>query len=489
MLKQKLDQKQVQKLILAPALQQAIRLLPLTNLELIEIIDAELSQNPVLEETSGEMSLETGGEESTGEKEARSEVDLPMEEKNPLELESNEGDAEWETVFREYLDDSLPPSRETRGEAPSLENILARGPSLWDHLNWQANLTFFEPEEKEIAAAIIGNINEDGYLTLSVEEIASSLAVSQEKVEAVRQKIKGFDPIGAGSLSLKEMLLAQMDHLGLQEETTRRIIEEYMPFLEKADYEELAKKLGISLADVKHHLEVIRHLDPAPGRKYGQERVAYVVPDIIVVKEEDDYRVILNNEGLPRLRINSYYRQLLASGPGSNPEAYVYLKEQMKKALWFLKSLHQREQTVYRVAQAIIDRQKDFLEKGIDFLRPLTLAEIAAEVGVHESTVGRVVANKYIQTPRGVFSLRYFFHKSLTGKSGEEISCLRIKEKIKKLIESEDPARPLSDTELSDILARENIKIARRTVAKYRQQLRILPSHQRKKKFLLEGEK
>jgi RNA polymerase sigma-54 factor len=213
------------------------------------------------------------------------------------------------------------------------------------------------------------------------------------------------------------------------------------------------------------------------------------VPDIVVTKEGDDYQIYLNNEGLPRLRISNYYRQIMAGGFSLNPEAYSYLKEKMKRALWFLKSLNQREQTVYRVARTIIRHQKDFLEKGIDFLRPLTLSEIAEEVGVHESTVGRVVANKYIQTPRGVFSLKYFFHKSLAGQNGEDISSLRIKEKIKKLIESEDPANPLSDTELCDILARENVKIARRTVAKYRKQLRIPPSHNRKKKFLAEGKK
>jgi len=491
MLKQKLDQKQIQKLMLAPALQQAIRLLPLTNLELIEVIDAELAENPLLEEvTSGESPeiVETTPEKTSTELGAAESSDLGEMELSQDKVESEE-DTFWEEVIFHYLDDSPDQFNQEEREELRLENILSRGPSLWDHLHWQANLTFFTEQEKDIAAQIIGNINEDGYLTVSVEEIAASLGVEVEKVEAIRQKIKGFDPVGAGSLNLQEMMLAQMEHLGIINDITRRIVEEYLPVLEKANYDQLARELKISLEELKGHLEVIRHLDPAPGRKYSQEKVTYVVPDIIVTKEGDDYQIFLNNEGLPRLRISSYYRQIMASGSRLNPEAYSYLKEKMKRALCFLKSLNQREQTVYRVAWAIIRRQKDFLEKGIDFLKPLTLAEIAEEVGVHESTVGRVVANKYIQTPRGVFSLKYFFHKSLAGQNGEEVSSLRIKEKIKRIIEGEDPANPLSDTDLCDILARENVKIARRTVAKYRKQLRIPPSHIRKKKFLAEGKK
>lgn len=491
MLKQKLDQKQVQKLMLAPALQQSIRLLPLTNLELIEVIDAELAENPLLEEVplgESQVSTETVAEMSAVEPGLEDESSLGEIEAAGDEVDSGE-DALWEEAIVHYLDDSPDQFGQEPKETPPLENVLSQGPSLWDHLNWQASLTFFSEEEKAIATHIIGNINEDGYLLTPVEEIAASLGVEVEKVEALRQKIKSFDPVGSGSLNLKEMMLAQMEYLGINDEITRKIIEDYLPFLEKANYEKLARELKISLDDLKDHLEVLRQLDPAPGRKYTQERTIYIVPDIIVTKEGDNYQIVLNNEGLPKLRISNYYRQIMASGSQLNVEAYAYLKEKMKRALWFLKSLNQRERTVYRVAQAILRRQKDFLEKGIDFLRPLTLSEIAEEVGVHESTVGRVVANKYIQTPRGVFSLKYFFHKSLASQNGEEISSIAIKEKIKKLIEGEDPNNPLSDADLCNILARENIKVARRTVAKYRQKLRIPPSHIRKRKSLTEGKK
>jgi len=248
----------------------------------------------------------------------------------------------------------------------------------------------------------------------------------------------------------------------------------------------LAKALGLGLADVKRHVDVIKSLDPAPGSKYSQERTFYVVPDIIVSKEEDELKITLNDEGLPRLRISRYYRKLLAQA-SKDAEAHQYLKDKMKKALWFLRSLEQRDQTIAKVARFVVDKQKNFFESGLDFIKPLTLMEIAREIGVHESTVGRVVANKHMMTPRGVFPLKYFFHKSLVGDFGEEVSSLKIKDRIRKLVENEDRTRPLSDDEIVVILTKENLRIARRTVAKYRKQLRIQPSHIRKRKFMMEG--
>jgi RNA polymerase sigma-54 factor len=256
--------------------------------------------------------------------------------------------------------------------------------------------------------------------------------------------------------------------------------------LEKSDFTQLAKEMGISLEEVKPHIEVIKDLDPTPGRKYSQEKTFYVVPDIIVTKEGDELRINLNDEGMPRLRVNTFYKKLLTQASKENPEAYRYLKDKMKKAFWFLRSLDQRDRTIFKVARYIVDKQKEFIEKGMDFIKPLTLIELAQEIGVHESTVGRVVANKFIMTPRGVFSLKYFFHKSLYGDYGEEISSLRVKERIKKLVENEDRKNPLSDIEIEDILARENFRIARRTVAKYRKQLKIPPSHLRKRKYWVE---
>jgi len=504
-MKQRLDQRQVQKLILAPALQQAIKLLPLTNLELIEIIDEELSTNPLLEleeeaeEKKPEVeteapeaeapAVEAGPEaEKAGPAEGEAESAAPDEiaDRSAENHEENHEEIEFESYFQEYIDDGFRSLSQERKEVPSIENTLSKAASLWDHLNWQANLTFFDPLDRDIAERIIGNINEDGYLVSSLEELAQAAGTTIEKTSEIREKIKLFDPVGVGSADLKECLLAQMDNLQIKDEIARTIIHEHLPLLERSDFTQLAKLLGVPLASVKYHIEIIKRLDPTPGRKYSQDRTSYVVPDILVTKEGNDLKMSLNDEGLPRLRINSYYRTLLAKAFKENPEAYRYLKDKMKKALWFLRSLDQRDQTIFKVAKYIVDKQRDFIEKGMDYLKPLTLIEIAQEIGVHESTVGRVVANKHIITPRGVFSLKYFFHKALRGDFGEDISSLRIKERLRKLVESEDRNNPLSDMEIEEILARENFKIARRTVAKYRKQLKIQPSHIRKRKFIME---
>ena len=491
LLKQRLDQRQVQKLILAPALQQAIKLLPLTNLELIEIIDSEVSQNPMLEEETQEKpSPEKEGK--TDEREER-EAGERTESREEAELANGQGvpegavDLEFESHFQEYFDDGFRPNFSERREVPALESVLSKSPSLWDHLNWQANLTFFEPADRETAQVVIGNINEEGYLSSSEEELAKMAGVGPEKIQEIRQKIRMFDPVGAGSVDLREALLAQMDYLKIDDEITRQIVHQYLPLLERSDFAHLARILNVGLQDIKNHIEVIKRLDPTPGRKYSQEKTSYAMPDIVVTKEDNELNVSLNDEGLPRLRINAYYRKLLARAAKENVEAYQYLKDKLKKALWFLRSLDQRDQTVFKVAKYIVDRQREFFEKGIDYIKPLTLMEIAREIGVHESTVGRVVANKFMTTPWGVFPLKYFFHKSLVGDFGEEISSLKVKEKIKKLVEGEDRGNPLSDIEIEDILAKNNLKIARRTVAKYRKQLKIPPSHIRKRRFAMEG--
>jgi RNA polymerase sigma-54 factor len=489
-LKQQLQQKQVQKLILAPALQQAIKLLPLTNLELIEIIDDELSQNPMLEieEETADKKTDTPDEES-GEKEGTEKIkDIKGETEDDVlgDSQTRDEDQEIEAYFQQYFDEGFRSLSYEKKESIALENIVSKTQSLWDHLDWQANLTFFDAKEKEIAQYLIGNINEDGYLTTSLEEIASVMDSSEEKVSQVREKILRFDPVGVGSLSLQEALLVQMDYFEIKNEVTNKIVSQYIHLLEKSDFTQVAKELGISLEEVKPHIDVIKELDPTPGRKYSQEKTSYVVPDIIVTKEGDELKINLNDEGLPRLRVNTFYKKLLTQASHENPEAYRYLKDKMKKAFWFLRSLDQRDRTIFKVARYIVDKQKDFIEKGMEFIKPLTLIELAQEIGVHESTVGRVVANKFIMTPRGVFSLKYFFHKSLYGDYGEEISSLRVKERIKKLVENEDRKNPLSDIEIENILARENFRIARRTVAKYRKQLKIPPSHLRKRKYWVE---
>jgi len=489
-LKLQLHQKQVQKLILAPALQQAIKLLPLTNLELIEIMDAEVSQNPMLEieEETSEKKTE-GSDEESGEKEGaekNKEIKGETDDEVISDPQARDEEKEIEAYFSQYFDEGFRSLSYEKKESIALENIVSKSQTLWDHLDWQANLTFFDAEDKEIAQYIIGNINEDGYLTTSLEEIARSMDATEEKISQIREKIMRFDPVGVGSLSVQEALLVQMEYFEIKNDITCKIVSQHIHLLEKSDFTQVAKELGISLEEVKPHIDVIKELDPTPGRKYSQEKTFYVVPDIIVTKEGDELKINLNDEGLPRLRVNTFYKKLLAQASKENPEAYQYLKDKMKKAFWFLRSLDQRDRTIFKVARYIVDKQKDFLEKGMEYIKPLTLIELAQEIGVHESTVGRVVANKFIMTPRGVFSLKYFFHKTLYGDYGEEISSLRVKEKIKNLVENEDRKNPLSDIEIENILARVNFRIARRTVAKYRKQLKIPPSHLRKRKYWVE---
>jgi len=478
-IKQQLHQKQVQRLVLAPALQQAIKLLPLTNLELIEIIDEELSKNPMLE-VKEETADENGGDNQSERKEDK---DKTQELDDPLQIDD---DKDFEKYFKEYFDNRFRSYSIEKKEAPAYENFVSKSTTLWDHLNWQANLTFFNDNEKEIARYIIGNVNEDGYLTVSLEEISKETGASLDDIEGIRKKIKQFDPIGVGSLTLQEVLLTQIDYFEIKDEIARRIVKEELSLLEKSKFSEICKKLDVSHDEARFHIDVIKSLDPTPGRKYSQEKTFYIIPDIVVTKEDDEYRITLSNEGVPNLQINRFYKELLAKASEENAEARQYLKDKIKKALWFLRSLDQRNSTIYKVAKFIVDKQKDFIENGLDYIKPLTLIEVADAIGVHESTVGRVVANKHIMTPRGVFPLKYFFHKSLTGDFGEEISSLRVKQRIQKLIEKEDKEKPLSDIEVGDILTKENLKIARRTVAKYRKQLSIPPSHIRKRKYWME---
>lgn len=479
-IKQQLHQKQVQKLVLAPALQQAIKLLPLTNLELIEIIDEELSKNPMLE-VKEETADENGRDNQLEEKEGK---DKTQDLDNPLQIDD---DKDFEKYFKEYFDNRFRSYSIEKKEAPAYENFVSKSTTLWDHLNWQANLTFFNDDEKEIARYIIGNVNEDGYLTVSLEEISKETGASLDDIEGIRKKIKQFDPIGVGSLTLQEVLLTQIDYFEIKDEIARRIVKEELSLLEKSKFSEICKKLDVSHDEARFHIDVIKSLDPTPGRKYSQEKTFYIIPDIVVTKEDDEYRITLSDEGVPNLQINRFYIELLAKASEENVEARQYLKDKIKKALWFLRSLDQRNSTIFKVAKLIVDKQKGFFENGLDYIKPLTLIEVAEVIGVHESTVGRVVANKHIMTPRGVFPLKYFFHKSLTGDFGEEISSLRVKQRIKKLIAKEDREKPLSDIEVGDVLAKENLKIARRTVAKYRKQLSIPPSHIRKRKYWMEG--
>ena len=456
--------KLTQQLIMTPQLQQAIKLLQLSRLELIHTIKQEMETNPVLEYEEPSLSLNT------------------LEEyKNKAEEKKLEELAEfWEQYNEEsYLKEIGLQQREEKEELP-WENIVSRPPSLCDHLLWQLNLSHFTEKEKEIGRYIIGNLDDDGYLKISLQEIATHTNASLEEVKKVLSRIQEFDPIGVAARDLRECLLLQIEHFKINAPWVKEIVQEYLPYLQKKDLKKLAKKLKAPLEEIQKAVEIILNLEPKPGRQYNSEVPIYIVPDVYVYKVEDDYVVVLNEDGLPKLHINDYYRRLMADGNLSE-RAKEFLQNKFKSAVWLIKSIHQRQRTLYRVACSIFKFQREFLEKGVEYLRPLVLKDVADDVGLHESTVSRVTANKYAQTPHGIFELKFFFNTGINTSSGDFLSAESIKIKIKEIIASEDPRRPYSDQKIAKMLKEQGINIARRTVAKYRESLGILPSSQRRR--------
>ena len=470
---QKLHTKLVQKLILTPSLQQAIKLLPMSTLELSELLNQEMVENPMLEEVPTE---ELQPVEAAQEK---------AEEKKP-EQKDTWDDQDYEYFFGDYLDDGYRPRTPTEvKELPPIENTLSTAASLSDHLLWQLSMQTDDPKMREIGEAIIGNLDDDGYLVATVEELSAMGPWPTEEVEKALRLVQGFDPIGVASRDLQECLLLQLRNIdGMTGSPAERIVTEHMRLLQNHQVPELARKLGTSIDDLKQHIELIRHLDPKPGSRYNPSKSQYVIPDVYIVKVEDQYVALLNEEGLPQLRISPVYRRLLDKSAVENTdETRAYVKDKFRSALWLIKSVEQRQKTIHKVATSIINFQKEFLDHGIEYLRPLVLRDVANDIGMHESTVSRVVTNKYMHTPQGVFEMKYFFHSGIASSYGEAVSSVTIKQRIRKIIEQEDPRKPLSDSKIVSILQREGLELARRTIAKYREELKIPTSNQRKVLF------
>lgn len=475
-LRQQLNMRLSQNLVMTQSLQQAIKLLQLSKLELESLIHQELEQNPVLEEVTLETAP-TERERREQEKEA-STSEIGDANTSPLE------EIDYDYYYEDYVEyQHTRVSRETL-ELPSFESTLAQPTSLVDHLTWQLNLTLDAGLQQEIGDAIIGNLNEDGYLKAEIAEIASMTGASEEQVEAVRSIIQGFDPIGVASRDLRECLLVQLDVLdGKDVELPRRIVSDFLPWLERHAYEELAKELVCSLSDIQDALNLIRDLDPRPGSKYAAGGAVFVEPDVFIVRDGDEYLIILNEENLPKLRINQGYQRMLARGGDATAETRTFLRERLNGAKWLLKSFVQRQRTIYKVVESIVHRQRDFLDKGIEFLKPMVLSDVAFDISMHESTVSRVVNNKYVHTPRGVFELKFFFSTGIRSSTGDDVSSLAVKRRIKQIVDAEDARKPLSDSKIMAMLNKEGLDIARRTVAKYREELRIPPSKLRKSVF------
>ncbi len=468
-LSQKLSARLSQKLILTPSLQQAIKLLPMTTIELAELLNQEMIENPMLEESLEETPVQ----------EAVAEAD-PVPEKTD-EKGDTWDDADYEYFFGDYLNDGYRPKQayEVR-ELPPIENALSNKGSLADHLEWQLSLQTTDPLIRAIGEAIIGNIDDDGMLVASVSEIADLGPWPVATVEKALEHIQSFDPIGVGARDLQECLLLQIRAHGLAGTPVEVLVRDHLPLLQNHRVPELAKSLGLSHEEIKTHLEVIRHLDPKPGSRYTPAESQYVIPDVYIIKTEEGYRAVLNEEGLPQLRISPVYRRLLDKGGETSDETRAYVKDKFRSALWLLKSVDQRQKTIIKVATSIITFQGEFLDKGIEHLRPLVLRDVANDIGMHESTVSRVVNNKYMHTPQGVYEMKYFFHSGISSSYGENVSSVTIKQRIRKIIEGEDTKRPMSDSKIMNLLQKEGLMLARRTIAKYREELRIPTSNQRK---------
>lgn len=466
---QKLTTRLAQKLILTPSLQQAIKLLPMSTLELSELLNQEMVENPMLEEVPTE---DLQPAEATQEK----------PEEKPQEKTDTWDDQDYEYFFGDYLDDGYRPRTPTEvKELPPIENTLSTAASLADHLLWQLSMQSDDPRVREIGEAIIGNLDDDGYLVATVDELAAMGPWSPDDVEASLRLLHGFDPIGVCARDLQECLLLQLRHLGMAGSPAERIVTEHMRLLQNHQVPDLARKMGLSIDDLKQHIEIIRHLDPKPGNRYNPSQSQYVIPDVYIVKVEEQYVAALNEEGLPQLRISPMYRRLLDKGASENTdETRAYVKDKFRSALWLIKSVEQRQKTIHKVATSIINFQRDFLDHGIEYLRPLVLRDVANDIGMHESTVSRVVTNKYMHTPQGVFEMKYFFHSGIASAYGEAVSSVTIKQRIRKIIDQEDQRKPLSDSKIVNILQREGLELARRTIAKYREELKIPTSNQRK---------
>jgi RNA polymerase sigma-54 factor len=469
-IQQKLHTKLVQKLILTPSLQQAIKLLPMSTLELSDLLNQEMVENPLLEEMPSEELQQTEA--------------APAEK--PAEPEKRDGtdswdDSDYEYFFGDYLDDGYRPRQPQEvKELPPIENTLSTSSSLSDHLMWQLSIQTDDDLIREIGGAIIGNLDDDGYLVASFDELAGMGPWKVEDVERALKLVQSFDPIGVASRDLQECLTLQIRHLGMEGTPTEKIVTEHLRLLQNHQVPEISRKLGLPIEDLKEHIEVIRHLDPKPGSRFNPTQSQYVIPDVYVVKVEDQYVAVLNEDGLPQMRISPVYRRLLDKNAENSDETRAYVKDKFRSALWLIKSVEQRQKTIHKVATSIVNFQKDFLDHGIEHLRPLVLRDVANDIGMHESTVSRVVTNKYMHTPQGVFEMKYFFHSGISSSYGESVSSVTIKQRIRKIIEAEDPRKPLSDSKIVSILQREGLVLARRTIAKYREELKIPTSNQRK---------
>ncbi len=480
----RLTQRLSQQLVMTPQLRQAIKILQVSRAELETLVDQELVENPVLEETPVERE-EAASDTLDGDSAAAEEPVTPVDDREGADAKDLQ-EIDWKDYLESYGNDlqgSISGSArdEDDDRRSTLENLPVKRQSLTDHLLWQLRMSELGAAEEYAGALLVGNLDADGYLRMSVEEVAFLGNTDREVVERVLAHIQHFDPSGVAARTLSECLLIQLADLGLEDSLAARIVRDHLGLLESRRLDRLAKELGVTVEEVADAARVISVLDPKPARDYGDGEVRYVTPDVYVHKVGEDYVVTLNEDGLPRLRVSSFYRRML--GSDGSPEARGYIQEKMRAATWLIKSIHQRQRTLYMVTSSIVKFQREFLDRGVYVLRPLVLKDVAQDIGMHESTVSRATAGKYVHTPQGTFELKYFFTSSLKSGYGEEVSAESVRERIKAIIGDEDGQKPLSDQHIAEVLCRENVDIARRTVAKYRELMGILPSSRRKQMY------
>ena len=475
-LQHKMVMKTEQRLVMTAMLRQAIGLLPLGRTEMQQAVQQEMLNNPLLEEIQDEMKEVADGDMP----ELRD--DVPESQND----ERGEVEIDWGNIVQDNYDDFSPATFDD--EFPSHEQTLARPDTLHEHLAWQLSLSVVPEPIARVAEQIIWNVNDEGYIEVDAEGLADSVGLGPLEADKALALVQGFNPPGVAARTLQECLIIQLKNYELSMNGNSRFVDlarvlllEDIEKIGERQYAKLAKANGVDEDDIIQAIHIIRSLDPYPGLRFSEQRVEVVTPDVSVTKRGDDYEVILNDDGLPPLRVNSLYAAMAADKAGTSLDTRKYLEERLRAAAWFVKSIEQRRQTILKVCRSIVRFQKDFLEDGVSCLKPLILRDVAQDIGMHESTVSRVTTGKYMDTPQGVLSFKYFFHSGLESSEGKSTSSVAVKETIKKIVEQENREKPLTDQHIVDRLKQDNVAIARRTVTKYRKELRISPASKRRK--------
>ncbi len=488
----RLSQKQTQTMVMTPQLQQAIKLLQLGQMELVDEINQEMLENPMLElapppdsaEAAGFNTLSDPLNDQTPEVGGQ-EIDQFSEAVNSKE-EAVREEFDWENYLGEYS--SAPStslnvgSHESPEETPGFESFVASKTSLSDHLSWQWRFEAKNDRELLAGEIIIGNLNDDGYLIGDLAEMAVTAKTDLDTFQKILKRMQTLDPPGVAARNLSECLLLQLERLEIEDTIEAEICRSYLPLLEKKDFQALCRILKVDKEIVAAAIENIRTLEPRPGRAFNNNESIYITPDVYINKVGDEYQITLNEDGMPRLRLSKEYRRMMTDGTADS-ESKKYLSEKLKGAAFLIRSIHQRQRTIYRVAESILKFQREFFDHGAEYLKPLVLRDVAEDLEFHESTISRVTTNKYMYTPRGLFELKYFFDSPISRFQGEALGSESVKMRIKQIIGSEDSKKPLSDQRIVEILRASNIDIARRTVTKYREMLGYGSSSERRQMY------